>query len=199
MKITIFKQGQNRSMMSTSSLEICSYSKKSVLVRLLNSEKSRWHKLMTKIGGSWNNSSSDPGWLVPKDNVDLLDDIIHEYGSRKKHSRKSLKSKKVERDDRYADEDKKHSRGSRKEEDDDKTDSSGSESSDDELIQKVLARKLMSESSHKVIDTEDVDNSDLEDIVSYSRRMRHIYSVLKDLRSRVHYLESQVAKMSLPN
>lgn len=68
------------------------------------------------------------------------------------------------------------------------------ESSDDELIQTVLARKMKNESSGKLIDTENINDSDEEDCVSYSRRLRHIYAVMGNLRSRVAELESKLAK-----
>lgn len=68
------------------------------------------------------------------------------------------------------------------------------ESSDDELIQTVLARKMKNESSGKLIDTENINDSDEEDCVSYSRRLRHIYAVIGNLRSRVAELESKLAK-----
>ena len=51
--------------------------------------------------------------------------------------------------------------------------------SDDELLQKALARRILSESTHREVDLEEVDNSDMEDVVSVSRRLRHIYKMLE--------------------
>lgn len=50
--------------------------------------------------------------------------------------------------------------------------------SEEELIQNVLAKKLLSESAQKIIDSETIADSDDEDIITLSRRLRHIYSLL---------------------
>jgi len=52
------------------------------------------------------------------------------------------------------------------------------EESDDELIQEALARRFKSQSSGKHIEKETVDDSEDEDVISLSRRLRHIYTVL---------------------
>ena len=95
----------------------------------------------------------------------------------------------------HSEDEKKHS--SRKSEDDDEKIESDEEpeeceSSDDEMIQEVLARKMKSESSGKLIETETVNDSDEEDCVSYSRRLRHVYVVIENLRSRVKELEAKL-------
>jgi hypothetical protein len=72
---------------------------------------------------------------------------------------------------------------------------SGSEedsSSDDELIQAVLARKMKCESSQKEIAEEEIKDSDEEDAVSYSRRLRYVYKVLGDYRKRITELEKLI-------
>jgi len=63
-------------------------------------------------------------------------------------------------------------------------DDSGSESAsgsedDDETIQQVLARRLKSESTQDVITEETIADSEDEDVISLSRRIRYIYSKLK--------------------
>lgn len=69
------------------------------------------------------------------------------------------------------------------------SESDGNSTSDDELIQAVLARKMKYESSQKEIDEEEIKDSDEEDSVSYSRRMRHVYKVLAEYRKRITELE----------
>jgi hypothetical protein len=80
----------------------------------------------------------------------------------------------------------------KKEEAEDEQEESENDSSDEEddpeLIQHVLAHRLLAESSHKVIDKEDIDNSDDEDVVTMSRRMRHIYVELNNLKAEVKTL-----------
>jgi hypothetical protein len=58
-----------------------------------------------------------------------------------------------------------------------------SDSSDDELIQEVLARRLKSESENLTIDEGKIENSDDEDVISLSRRLRFIYKELQHLKS----------------
>jgi hypothetical protein len=63
------------------------------------------------------------------------------------------------------------------------------DSSEDELIQQTLTRKLKYESSQKVIEEEDIENSDLEDVISMCRRVRHLLRANKQLSDRVRELE----------
>lgn len=57
---------------------------------------------------------------------------------------------------------------------------SGEEEDNEETIQQVLARRLKSESTRDIIQEEEIENSEDEDVISLSRRLRHIYSILKD-------------------
>jgi hypothetical protein len=70
--------------------------------------------------------------------------------------------------------------------------SSDEESSDDEMIQTVLARKMKSESSGKHIEEESIPDSDQEDCVSYSRRLRHVYIELAKMREKIAELERRL-------
>lgn len=69
------------------------------------------------------------------------------------------------------------------------SDSSSDSSTDDELIQKALARRMKSESSSTVIEEYNISDSEMEDVLSLSRRLRY---VLK----RLDYLEKQLAKVT---
>lgn len=51
-------------------------------------------------------------------------------------------------------------------------------SEDDELIQEVLKRRFKSESDGKVISDLEVVDSEDEDVISLSRRLRHMYTLL---------------------
>ena len=62
--------------------------------------------------------------------------------------------------------------------------------SDDELIQEALRRRYKSQSSGKVIDDEQIEDSDVEHVTSLSRRLRHIYRLIDALSRRVQHLES---------
>jgi hypothetical protein len=56
------------------------------------------------------------------------------------------------------------------------------EESDDELIQQALARRFKSESSGKVIEEHTLEDSEDEDVISLSRRIRHLYKVIDELQ-----------------
>lgn len=70
------------------------------------------------------------------------------------------------------------------------TDSSGSDS-DNELIQQVLARRMKRDTTSKksIIDN-DLDDSDMEDVVSISRRYRWLKHKLSTLENRLSILEN---------
>jgi len=208
----------------TSTIKIEPFSKKKVLLRLEDpTQKSRWDKVLGKIGATWIDSDRDPGWLLSKNDVEIFEEVVDKYGSRNKrrssrwkHSGKNSEDDDLERkgsrfrrpgaaaaatsktdssrehyksnkDRGYS-----HSSSDSRYDEEEPSDSD----SDDELIQQTLARRLMSESSQKEIEEELIGNSDLEDVVSTCRRMRHIYSVLKFLSSRVKLLEDIIAKIS---
>jgi hypothetical protein len=202
------------------SKDISSYpfSKKNILIRLNNEEQfDKWDKILTKIGAQYNNSDREPGWILCKTKTDLLDEMISKHGSRQqskrsrnrhfkreeesdedsiqKHttndyvSERSDNRKKHYSDNLETKEAREYSRDKRYEEDSEDDESS---SEDDELIQTVLARRLKSESSQKSIQEEDIENSDNEDCISYSRRLRHIYDVIKKQREQISLLENKL-------
>jgi hypothetical protein len=284
----------------TDAIQVLPFSKGKTLLRFDgdSSEYSYWDKKLTKIGASRNNSSDDPGWLMPKDKMHLLDELMDEEYDKYEKSKKAARTKKSkesleeygrevkaekakkekgrssggpggpggnggerkgsrfrahkdkgdssaaalpkkrsreddspERDsdhdqelagsergrrrsankrdsEKRSDDERKHPRAdaarhesSRSRDDQSSRESYPSEdedSSDDELIQNVLARRLMSESSQKVIDMEAIPNSDEEDCVSYSRRLRHVYGVVESLRQRIKTLEDAVVAKHIP-
>jgi hypothetical protein len=65
----------------------------------------------------------------------------------------------------------------------------GQSDSDDELIQKVLARRMKSHVSDQVIEETDIDLSDDEDVLSLCRRFRFVYKKLADLEARLSKVE----------
>ena len=56
---------------------------------------------------------------------------------------------------------------------------SDSDSTDDELIQKALARRMKSESSSTLIEENAISDSEMEDVLSISRRLRYIMKRLE--------------------
>jgi hypothetical protein len=69
-------------------------------------------------------------------------------------------------------------------------DESTNESSDDEeeTIQRVLAHRIKSQSSQKSIVEENISDSENEDVISHSRRFRHLYSEIKHLKTKINNL-----------
>jgi len=61
-----------------------------------------------------------------------------------------------------------------------------SESSDDELIQEVLQRRLKSESENLLIEEDNIQNSDDEDVISLSRRLRYVLKELDKLKNNLN-------------
>lgn len=181
-------------MAETSSITVVPYSKKNVFLRLNNiEEKPRWDKLMNKIGSSWNGSDRDPGWLLGRDKLDLYYSMVKEYGSRNrtiKRSRFRNNNSNVKKEE-HNDEKEEEEESSESESENESENESDSDT-DDELIIKTLARKLKYESSHKEIDESEVENSDLEDVVSLCRRIRHLYKIIKNQQQRILKLESRL-------
>ena len=67
--------------------------------------------------------------------------------------------------------------------------SSESDSTDDELIKKTLTRRLTSESKQLVIDKDAVEDSQDEDVLSVTRRIRGLYRRIRELEKRCEALE----------
>ena len=67
--------------------------------------------------------------------------------------------------------------------------SSESDSTDDELIKKTLTRRLTSESKQLVIDKDSVEDSQDEDVLSVTRRIRGLYRRIRELEKRCEALE----------
>lgn len=70
------------------------------------------------------------------------------------------------------------------------------DSSDDELVRHTLSRRLTSYSTQKVLDSEEIENSDNEDVISLNRRLRHVYEVIKSQRSKITELEDRLNNLS---
>jgi hypothetical protein len=79
------------------------------------------------------------------------------------------------------------------EEDDESSSSSESETStDDELIQKTLTRRLTSQSKGHEIDEGHVSDSEMEDVISLSRRFRAVYKLITNMAKRIERLEDML-------
>lgn len=160
-------------MSNNSEVIIAPYTKKNIFLRLINNDAfNKWDKIFIKLGACRNNSNDDAGWIISKDKQDLVEDAL--YRETKKQSTKNSKEEEVE-------------------EGDDEESEESDDYSDDELIQEVLSKKIKSESDHKVIDDNNVDDSDYEDIISVSRRLRNIYNRLNKLDINIQKINDMLA------
>jgi uncharacterized protein with von Willebrand factor type A (vWA) domain len=176
--------------MSSSVVEIENYSKKSVLLKLLDIEyKTAWGKKLTNFEAEWNRSDTKPGWIISKKYEEELLNLLKES----KRSRKPRQEKDKHSRIKKQSNDKEESESSHSEESErsGSEDESDEDSSDDELIQMTLTRKLKYESSQKCIEEDNIENSDLEDVVSMCRRIRYLLKVNRQLSERIRELENR--------
>jgi len=204
----------NRIMSMSDPITQVQYSKKTVFLRLNDLDNyTYWDKLVMRIGASRNNSNDEPGWLLTKDKIDLFEDLLYNetrkrsrgrarresYGSLdpkpkgSRHSKQPRDSKNEELP-KTTEYDSPDSTGGSSRRHDSRDDYESEDiSSEDELIQTTLARRIKSESSHKSIELEDISESDNEDCVSYARRLRHIYIVIKQQRADIEMLKKELS------
>ena len=123
-------------------------------------------------------------WVL--NNSELEDFIYMVKNANKKKERRSHSS---DNDESYSEESSESSSSS---------DSSSSEDSDidEETIQKALARRLKSESKQLEIDSHNVSDSEMEDVISTVRRLRHLYRIIDKLTLRVEELEAAILPTS---
>ena len=200
--------------MSSSVLQIENYSKKAIFVKLLDIEyRSVWNKKLASFDPEWNKSDTEPGWIISKRHEDDLFQLLkesrrsrkpkneeHKYSRIKKHESTdhSGKSESSGKNEAWSEKNKSghHSRSSRSSRSSEDSGSEHSEDSDDssedELIQQTLTRKLKYESSQKVIEEENIENSDLEDVISMCRRIRHLLQANRQLSERIRELEKRL-------
>jgi hypothetical protein len=70
---------------------------------------------------------------------------------------------------------------------DDETDDDSDD--EEETIQQVLARRLKSESTQEIIEEDTVENSEDEDTITASRRIRYLLKSIKVLKDEIHNLK----------
>ena len=65
--------------MSLSVVKLENYSKKALILKLLDLEyKSVWSKKISQFEAEWNRSDTEPGWIISKKYEDDLHQIIRE-------------------------------------------------------------------------------------------------------------------------
>jgi hypothetical protein len=156
--------------------------------------KNFWKSIINNLGGNWKNNKG--GWVFPKYNLYKLknsntlsnhssfsfDDQEDSSDQKDNEQKSSLNSKDNNKDDNKDDNKDNNKDDNKDEEDEDEEEDT---STDDELIQKVLARRFMSESTQDIIDNSLIEDSENEDVISLCRRLRHIYKELNNIKNQV--------------
>lgn len=166
----------------------------------LEKVQKRWRSHLKNIGASWSDKKKQ--WTLSRDKLKDFEKIqaIVTSSDQKEPEQKSsqtisTKDKKKHNKRRSASE----SEGDdeeEEEEDDEEAEEDSEESSDsDEEVIEFLKNKIKNlyKSTHDKMIQEDVENSEEEDIVRTSRRIRYILSKLQSLEQRVKGLEEENA------
>ena len=69
------------------------------------------------------------------------------------------------------------------------SESESDEEENEETIQQVLARRFKSESTQSVIEDDTIENSEDEDVISNSRRIRYLLKELNNLKNKINDLK----------
>ena len=186
-------------------LVINPFNDKFVIINPINvKSKNFWKSIINEYGGNWKNNKG--GWIFPKYNLYKLknsntlsnkssfcfdnnnDDLDNKDKSTQesddnKHKNEDHNHNKNEDHNHNKNEDHNHNKD--KEESSEESDDESS--TDDELIQKVLARRLMSESTQDIIDNDLIEDSENEDVISLSRRLRHLYKEFNSIKNQLKH------------
>ena len=135
--------------------------------------KSLWKVSLKKESDEWQDFLDDAldyskeakSWIIKVDELEEFRNLLENINEEKKSKKESSSEE--------------------------ESSSSDSDSTDDELIQKTLSRRLKSESRQLVIEEENVEDSLDEDVISTTRRLRHVYKLIRDLRKRIEVLENK--------
>ena len=144
-------------------LKIENLNDKQSLIKPVDSKaKSDWKDIIENIGGSWKVNKG--GWILSTNKVKELKEMDRVYNE-EKEGKEELESLSDDSDDSYE------------------------SSTDDEMVQKVLARRLKSESTQDEIPEENISDSENEDVLSVCRRLRHMYREINSLKEEIKQLK----------
>jgi hypothetical protein len=139
--------------------------------------KDKFRDILEDLNATWKLKYN--GWIISKEKEkDFKQKLINKLSS---SSSSSSNTKEKKSESRSSSE--KVSSKSRSSHSSSSSDDSES-STDDELIQKVLARRFMSSSDQQEIELETIEDSENEDVISLSRRLRYLYKQIKELKEK---------------
>jgi len=162
----------------------------------LDKIQKRWKSHLKNIGASW--SDKKKLWTLSRDKLKDFEKIQSIIAKEPQDENEDSQEKEKEKDKKKQ---RKRKQSSPDEESDEESDNeqddeeSEEESSGDEEIIEFLKNKIktLSASTHDKTIEEDVDNSEDEDVIRISRRLRYIMGKLKSMDKRVSDLEEENA------
>lgn len=162
----------------------------------LDKIQKRWKSHLKNIGASW--SDKKKLWTLSRDKLRDFEKIQSIIAKEPQDEDEDSQEKEKEKDKKKQ---RKRKQSSPDEESDDESyneqdnEESEEESSGDEEIIEFLKNKIktLSASTHDKTIEEDVDNSEDEDVIRISRRLRYIMGKLKSMDKRVSDLEEENA------
>ncbi len=161
----------------------------------LDKVQRKWKSHLKNIGASW--SDKKKIWTLSRDKLRDFEKIQSVIAKEPQTDDKETKDNKVEKEDNKKQRKRREEtpEDSSEEDDDDDDDEEEEESSGDEEVIEFLKNKIknLSSSTHDKTIDEDVDNSEDEDVIRISRRLRYIMSKLKSMDKRVSELEEENA------
>jgi hypothetical protein len=160
----------------------------------LDKVQKRWKSHLKNIGASW--SDKKKLWTLSRDKLRDFEKVqsimsnepqdLDEDTNKDKEKKKQQRKRKQSSPDVEESEEESHS----EEEEESEEESSG----DEEIIEFLKNKiKTLSTSTHDKTIEEDVDNSEDEDVIRISRRLRYIMGKLKSMDRRVSELEEENA------
>jgi hypothetical protein len=162
----------------------------------LDKVQKRWKSHLKNIGASW--SDKKKLWTLSRDKLRDFEKVqsimskepqdLDEDTNKDKEKEKKKQQRKRKQSSPDVEESEEESQSEEEEESED-------ESSGDEEIIEFLKNKIktLSTSTHDKTIEEDVDNSEDEDVIRISRRLRYIMGKLKSMDRRVSELEEENA------
>jgi hypothetical protein len=166
----------------------------------LEKVQKRWRSHLKNIGASWSDKKKQ--WTLSRDKLKDFEKIqaIVTSSDQKEPEQKSSQTistkDKKKHNKRHSASESEEDDEEEDEEDDEEAEEDSEESSDsDEEVIEFLKNKIKNlyKSTHDKMIQEDVENSEEEDIVRTSRRIRYILSKLQSLEQRVKGLEEENA------
>ena len=154
--------------------------------------KKKWRSHLRNIGARWVDKYSH--WTIAKENLKDFERIKKLLESDKPVVFEEKKNNKEKKNNDTKKQKKQQSpSSSSSSETSDSSESSDDEDSDVELIEYIKNKIKTNRSNHPEIDDTSISESDHEDVVSISRRLRFLYKMMSSFKSEIKNLQEENA------